>query len=79
MFEFYIIGAYLRRQINKIPEFCTTFARKLTEFYMIDNCPKIFSPNFGGTCSLPPVSYAYKKPLSSALGMRTSAQTLVYS
>ena len=46
------------RKINKIPEFCTIFAQKMPEFYIII-ARKYFSWILGGTCPLPSVSYAY--------------------
>jgi len=60
MLEFYPIFA---RKINKIPEFCTIFAGKMPEFYMII-ARKNISPHFffgGGAHAppLPPVSYSY--------------------
>jgi len=53
------------RKINKIPEFYTTFARKMPEFYIIIAL-KFFSRFFflgGGHVPpyKPPVSYAYEE------------------
>jgi len=44
--EFYMI---LAQKINKIPKFYIIIARKIFFFFRI----------LGGTCPLPPVSYAY--------------------
>jgi len=48
-------------KVNKILEFCMTFARKLPEFYMLIDGKIYISRIFGGTCSPAPspVSYAY--------------------